>query len=240
MRKTLFVLLAAAAVNLTAAGAADDSLTPFVAEYDVKYGSLSVGTSRTALIRAAAPNQWIIELRSNASGFAKLIASGTLVQHSSFELDATGLRPLSYRFDDGARHRARDVELRFDWHNGRIMGTAEGSTVDLPVVAGLQDAASIQASVLLHLRRGTEPDTITMIEKDRVKHYHYPLLRRERLPTALGVLDTVVYRSAREGSGRETLFWYAPALGYVTVQAEQRREGKRLFQTYIRRYRPGA
>jgi hypothetical protein len=240
MRKTLFVLLAAAAIGFSAAGAAEDWLAPFVAEYDVKYGSLSVGTSRTELIRAAAPNRWVIELRSNASGFAKLIASGTLVQHSSFELDATGLRPLSYRFDDGTTRRTRDVELRFDWHNGRIMGTAEGSTVDLPVVVGVQDAASIQASVLLHLRRGTEPDTITMIEKDRVKHYHYTLLRRERLPTALGVLDTVVYRSARDGSGRETLFWYAPALGYVTVQAEQRRAGKRLFQTYIRRYRPGA
>ena len=240
MRKTLFVLLTAVAIGSSAAGAADDGLAPFVAEYNVKYGSLSVGTSRTKLIRAAAPNQWIIELRSTASGFAKLIASGTLAQQSSFELDATGLRPLNYRFDDGTKRKARDVDLQFDWHNGRIMGTAEGSTVDLPVTVGVQDAASIQASVLFHLRRGMEPGTIAMIEKDRVKHYHYTLLRHERLPTALGVLDTVVYRSARDGSGRETLFWYAPALGYVTVQAEQHREGKRLFQTYIRRYQPGA
>ena len=240
MRKTLFVLLTAVAIGSSAAGAADDGLAPFVAEYNVKYGSLSVGTSRTKLIRAAAPNQWIIELRSTASGFAKLIAGGTLAQQSSFELDATGLRPLNYRFDDGTKRKARDVDLQFDWHNGRIMGTAEGSTVDLPVTVGVQDAASIQASVLFHLRRGIEPGTIAMIEKDRVKHYHYTLLRHERLPTALGVLDTVVYRSARDGSGRETLFWYAPALGYVTVQAEQHREGKRLFQTYIRRYQPGA
>jgi len=80
MRKTLFVLLTAVAIGSSAAGAADDGLAPFVAEYNVKYGSLSVGTSRTKLIRAAAPNQWIIELRSTASGFAKLIASGTLAQ----------------------------------------------------------------------------------------------------------------------------------------------------------------
>ena len=240
MKKALFVLLTAVATGVSAAAAAEDWLAPFVAEYDVKYGSLPVGSSRTKLFRAAAPNQWVIELRSTASGLAKLIASGTLAQHSSFELDATGLRPLSYRFDDGTKRRARDVELQFDWHNGRITGTAEGSTVDLPVAPGLQDAASIQASVLFHLRRGAEPGTIAMIEKDRVKHYDYTLLRRERLPTTLGVVDTVVYRSARDGSGRETLFWYAPALGYVTVKAEQRREGKRLFQTYIRRFQPGA
>jgi len=240
MRRTLFVLLAAVAIGHSVAAAAEDWLAPFVAEYDVKYGSLSVGTSRTELVRAALPNRWVIESRSTASGFAKLIAGGTLAQHSSFELDAAGLRPLNYRFDDGTKRTTRDVELQFDWLSGRIMGMAEGSTVDLPVAAGLQDAASIQASVLLHLRRGMEPGTIAMIEKDRIKHYRYTLLRHERLPTALGVLDTVVYRSAREGSGRETLIWYAPALGYVTVQAEQRRDGRRLFQTYIRRYQPGA
>jgi hypothetical protein len=49
----------------------------------------------------------------------------------------------------------------------------------------------------------------------------------------------VVYRSTREGSSRETLFWYAPALGFTMVQAEQRRDGKRAFQTYIRSYQSG-
>jgi hypothetical protein len=78
-----------------------------------------------------------------------------------------------------------------------------------------------------------------MIEKDRVKRYQYTLLRRERLKTAIGELDTVVYRSARSGSGRETLFWYAPALGYALVRAEQHRDGKRAFRTTIRRYQQG-
>ena len=65
------------------------------------------------------------------------------------------------------------------------------------------------------------------------------LLRRERLKTAIGELDTVVYRSARSGSGRETLFWYAPTLGYALVRAEQHRDGKRAFRTTIRRYQQG-
>jgi hypothetical protein len=222
------------------AGAADDQLSPFVAEYDVKYGNLSVGTSRTELSRAEAPGQWVIESHSTASGFAKLFASGTLVQRSSFRLDATGVWPLSYRFDDGTRRTGRDITLEFDWPAGRVTGLAEGSPVDVPAEPGLQDAASIQAWVLVRLQGGSEPGTIAMIEKDRVKYYQYTMLRRERLSTALGVFDTVVYRSAREGTGRETLLWYAPALGYVTVKAEQRRDGKRLFQTYIRGYRPAA
>jgi len=236
----LLALVILATGSPAAASAADVRLSPFVAEYEVKYGNLSVGRSHTELLRADAPGQWIIESRSSASGLAKLIASGTLVQRSSFQLDASGMRPLRYHFDDGTRRTGRDIALDFDWHAGRVTGLAEGSPVDVPVEPGLQDAASIQALVLFQLRSGAEPGTIAMIEKDRVKYYRYTLLRRERLATALGVFDTVVYRSARDGTGRETLLWYAPALGYVTVQAEQRRDGKRLFQTYIRGYRPGA
>jgi len=90
------------------------------------------------------------------------------------------------------------------------------------------------------LQGGAEPGVVAMIEKDKVKIYRYTLLRRERLKTHIGVLDTVVYRSARDGSSRENFFWYAPELGYVIVQAEQRRDGKRQFQTYISAYRPGS
>jgi len=93
----------------------------------------------------------------------------------------------------------------------------------------------MQAVMLAHLRAGREPGTISMIEKDRVKYYRYTFLRREKLKTAIGEIDTVVYRSARDGSDRETITWHAPTLGYVAVQAEQLIDGKRGFQTLIRK-----
>jgi len=219
-----------------AAGAADGTLVPFVAEYDVHYGSIDVGSSRTELAREAQTGRWVIESHSTASGFAKLIASGTLVQRSTFEISPQGPRPISYRFDDGTRRTGRDVTLEFDWRAGRVSGTAEDAAVDLEAPPGLQDAASIQALVLARLQAGGTPGTIDMIEKDQVKRYQYTRLRSERLKTAIGELDTVVYRSARAGSTRETLFWHAPALDYAMVRAEQRRDGKRAFQTFIRRY----
>lgn len=238
MRTWVLAVLAGLALS-PCARAADGALEPFVAEYDVRYGSMSVGSSRTELRRGPAAGQWSIESLSDASGLARLVASGTLSQRSVFETSGTGILPLQYRFDDGTRRTGRDVALDFDWRAGRVTGTAEAGTVDLPAGPGLQDAASIQALVLLRLRAGAEPGTIDMIEKDYVKHYRYTLLRRERIKTALGTLDTVVYRSAREGSSRETLFWHAPSLGYAMVQAEQRRDGKKAFQTYIRSYQPG-
>ena len=240
MRIVAIVALAAiAAVNAHSTLAEEPRLAPFIADYDVKYGSMSVGTSRTELRRADTPGQWLIESRSNASGLARLIAGGTLVQRSTFQLEADGMRPLSYRFDDGMKWSEKDVSLDFDWASGRVKGVSESQPVDIAVEPGLQDAASMQAFVLLGLNSGIEPGLIAMIEKDRIKYYRYTFLRRERLKTALGDFDTLVYRSARDGKPRETLLWYAPALGNVTVQAEQREDGKRLLQTYIKRYRPG-
>ena len=132
------------------------------------------------------------------------------------------------------------MSLAFDWRTGRVHGTAADLPVDIGTEPGLQDAASIQALVVARLAQGDEPGTISMIEKDRVKRYRYTLLRRERLKTAIGEYDTVVYRSARDGSSRETVSWYAPALGYALLRAEQRRDGDRTFHTYVQRFEAGS
>ncbi len=220
------------AILAAAPAAADGALVPFVAEYDVRYGRMAVGTSRTEL--TGSETHWTLETTSVASGFARIIASGTLRQRSEFDLLAEGPRPRRYAFDDGTDRTGRDITLEFDWRAGRVRGTAEDAPVELATVAGLQDAASMQALVLVRLRAGREPGTIAMIEKDKVKYYRYTLLRRENLKTAVGEVETVVYRSARDGSDRETLTWHAPKLGFAAVQAEQRIAGKRGFQTYIR------
>ncbi len=199
---------------------------------------LSVGTSRTALSRDG--DAWVMESTTNASGLYRMIASGTLRQRSEFELTPEGPRPQSYLFDDGTRDTARDVALQFDWPGNRVRGIAEDKRVDLESVAGLQDAASMQAFVLARLRAGAEPGTIAMIEKDKVKYYRYTFLRRETIRTAMGEMETAVYRSTRDGSDRETLTWHAPKLGFAAVQAEQRTGGKRGFQTYIRKYQGDA
>lgn len=238
MKAIAIATFAAAALAATAPARAQSAPAPYVAEYDVRYGGLSVGTSRSELSRAPQSGRWVFETRSTASGLARIIAGGTLQQRSTFELEGGNPRPLSYRFDDGTADTEHDVVLEFDWRAGRVRGTAADQAVDVATEAGLQDAASIQALVTLRLQAGLAPGTIAMIEKDKIKRYRYTELRRERIKTAIGELDTVVYRSARVGSTstRETISWFAPSLDYVLVRAEQRQDGDRKFHTYIRRH----
>jgi len=233
-------LAALGAIGSAAPRAADTALAPYVAEYEVRYGKLTAGSSRTELAHGPRPSVWTLATQTRASGFARIIASGTLLQQSEFEVDGAVMRPSNYRFDDGTTDTDRDVKLQFDWRAGRVRGVAEDQAVDVASEPGLQDAASIQALVMSRLQAAREPGLIAMIEKDKIKRYRYTLLRRERIKTAIGELDTVVYRSARDGSSRETISWYAPTLGHVLVRAEQLNDGDRTFHMYIRRYQPGA
>jgi hypothetical protein len=226
-----------AAIGPVAHAAPVPAIAPFVAEYDVRYGRIPGGTSRTVLAHDG--SGWVIETAVTASGIARMIAPGTIRQRSEFEFGDGVPRPLRYTFDDGTKSTDRDVRLEFDWRAGRVRGVAEDVAVDVALVPELQDAATMTALATARLRAGEEPGSIAMIEKGAIKHYRHTLLRREKLATALGELDTVVYLSTREGSSRETLTWHAPALGYAVVQAQQRVKGKLGFHTRIRAYTPG-
>ncbi len=226
-----------AATSAAAESVPEPLIAPFVAEYEVRYGRIPGGTSRTVLTRAGA--DWVIETDVNASGIARMIAPGTIRQRSEFRFKDDVPLPLRYTFDDGTKRPDRDVNLEFDWRAGRVRGVAEDVPVNVALVPELQDAATMTVLATARLRAGHEPGSIAMIEKDEVKHYRHTLLRREKLVTALGELDTVVYRSTREGSSRETLTWHAPGLGFAVVQAQQLVKGKLGFHTRIRAYTPG-
>jgi hypothetical protein len=223
-----------AATSAAAAAVPEPLVAPYIAEYDVRYGRIPGGKSRTELTRSG--GDWVIATDVTATGIARLIAPGTIRQRSEFRFEDGVPRPLHYTFDDGTKRTDRDVKLEFDWRAGRMRGVAEEVPVDVALVPELQDAATVTVLAMARLRAGLEPGSIAMIEKDVIKHYEHTLLRREKLATALGELDTVVYRSTREGSSREMLTWHAPGLGFAVVQAQQLVKGKLGFHTRIRSY----
>lgn len=221
---------------LPAIAAATDGLRPFVATFAIDYGNLGVGTGRVELRHDDEPGRWVFESRSQARGLARLVVDSEVRQHSTVVIDDGGVRPLHYHLDDGTAKTDRDVELVFDWSAGRVTGTAGHEAVDVAATPGLQDALTLQLAAMHELAAGRRPRHFTMIEKDTPKVYAYEFLRSERLATAQGELDTLVYRSAREGSERYTLQWFAPALGYLSVRSEQHRGSRRLFTLRLRSY----
>jgi hypothetical protein len=235
-----FVPVLAATLGVLAAGASGAAtLQPFVAQYQAKYTWLSVGDIRLELKRDGGPGLWILESRGDATGLARLVASGTLVQTSWMQVEEDSVRPLRFRLDDGMERAKEDVSLEFDWQAARATGIAKGNPVDEEILPNTQDPVSFQFAMMLALQNGKEPGQLPMIDGRKLKLYDHTFLRKERVETPAGTFDTVVYRSARPESSREAIMWLAPDLGYLAVQVEQYRKGKRLFAMYMKKYAPG-
>jgi hypothetical protein len=226
------LLLLSATIRADAAGA---ELAPFAATYEVVFRGLNAGTSSLDLTREA-NGQWRYVSRNNARGLFRLALPGEVRQTSLFTLDDSGVRPLRYVADDGTSSTSRDIQLDFDWAAGKVRGLAEQIRVDLPLQPGLQDGMSVQIALMLALARGETPRGYSIIDKDVIKDYVYVGETPVRLRTAAGELDTVVWASHRPGSNRVTRVWYAPALGYLPVQAERRRGDKLEWSMRLQRW----
>jgi len=220
--------LAVCPAVLPAAG--EPALEPFSAHYTAYWKSISVGTSDLKLERDAQPDQFIYTWTITAHGIFKLLYSNPVVQKSWLSLSGGHVRPLKYHGDDGSSA----VDLDFDWEQGAARGRSEGKPVDLRLEDGTLDVMAIQLEIMLSLRKGTLPSTYRIIDKDEVKEFDYAFEGRKTLTTELGELDTLVVASHRAGSNRILRMWFAPALGYVPVQAERTREGKLEFAMRIK------
>lgn len=212
---------ATAATSVTATNG--KTFAPHTARYAVRYRGIDAGTSeiRLEVLPGEGEARYRFTNRSTPQGLAALFLPGIIAQRTTFSIAGDGLRPQEYSLDDGGKSTARDVRLTFDWARNRVTGVAENQSVDLPLAPGMQDALTVGLQVRWLLQQGRAPQRLVMVEKATAKDYDYAFEGRERLQTALGPVETLVWSSRRPGSNRVTRTWYAPAFGYVAVKAEQ-------------------
>jgi Protein of unknown function (DUF3108) len=232
--RRLLSLAGLAALAASAAATPDaPQLQPFRATYSVVWRSFDAGTTELKL-QHESDQRYVYSSRSNAAGLFHAFFSNEISQTSWFTVTKDGVRPDRYRGDDGSSKTARDISLDFNWETGRATGVAEDKPVDVALEPHTQDDMSIQIALMYALLKDEPPSSLRLIDKNRIKEYLYTSEGTEQLKTALGDLDTIVYRSQRAGSKRVTRMWYAPSLGYVPVRGEQLREGKREWRMDIR------
>jgi hypothetical protein len=221
---TLLVLLAASA-------AADEpGLRPFSVRYQVTFMGLPAGDIELQLKRGAAPDSWHYETIPHPSVLARIAVSAASREESDFLVAPDGVVPQRYQLDDGTSSHDDNVSLTFDWQAGRVRGEVKHRQVDLGAPPGTQDILSIRAALLLDFARtGSPRPEYPIVDQDEVKTFIYRSVGPEKLRTALGELDTVVYDSMRKGAdshSRTWRYWFAPSLSFVPVRLEQRQDGK--------------
>ncbi len=219
-RAPLFRVLGLLFLCVPAAHAETAEIAPFRASYSWKWHDMTVAVSTLALSLVSEP-VWRYESTSEPRGIGRLYPLHPRLV-STVQVDAEGVRPLHFIADDGIGTPSRHSDVSFDWSARRASGVYSGVAVDLALKGNEQDDLSIQIAMLVALRSGHTPDQVAMIDKNTVREYQYSRVDNQRITTALGPLDTVVYVSHRLGSQRSTRFWCAPAHGFVPVRVQQK------------------
>ena len=219
MRLTRSLALLTLALAASPSASADE-LKPFQASYTWIYHGMTVAVSSLDLEHEDA--NWVYRSKSEPRGIGRLFSERP-VQESVMQITAGGVRPLSYKADDGTSSTKRDANVQFDWQNNRVTGTYENAKVDMPIPPDMQDDLSVQIALMVELLRGQTPEKFSLISGNSVREYRYSREGEETLTTPVGTIQTIIYRSEKQYSPRATRFWCAPSLGYIPLRVQQKK-----------------
>jgi hypothetical protein len=220
-------------VALAAAGLASgaevttptQALQPYKVRYQVSYRGISGGQIEATLKHGPSPDLWIYETRAFPNLLGRIAVSPAARERSTILIDANGVRPLTFDFNDGGTDPTKFIKHTFDWPANRVTGVAKGKPFAFDVTPGTQDTASIQAAMIVELLAGHSPTGFSLLSGHDLNDYKYWSEGKRQVVTPYGQLEAEVWASQRPGSDRISRVWHAPSLGYLPVQAIQFRKG---------------
>lgn len=221
-RMLLALVPAMFACALSAVASADE-LKPFEAAYNWSWHGMTVAVSTLRLEHE--DDTWIYRSKSEPRGIGRVFSERP-TQESVLKITDDGVRPISYKADDGTSSTKRDANVQFDWEHDRVTGIYEDAKVDLPITPGIQDDLSVQIALMVELVRGHTPEKFFLLSGNSVREYRYSREGEETLTTPIGTVPTIIYRSEKENSPRVTRFWCAPSFGYIPLRVEQKRKNE--------------
>jgi hypothetical protein len=215
-------LVAVAAVVLlsSTAAAAPAELKPYTATYNGIWKGMTVAVSTLKLEQTG--DTWTFSSRSEPRGIGKM-ASGVFppLQVSVVRVTDQGVLPQSFKSSGG--DPGKTILLNYDWELHRVTGVYEGTEVNLPLTAQVQDDGSVQLALMVELLAGRTPPAVQLIDKNSVREYEFSRDGEATVKTPMGDVKTAVFKSQKKYSPRITRFWCAPDRGYVPMRVQQKK-----------------
>lgn len=229
---TLFATLVAA-LALAAPAIADVPLQPHVAEYKVKISILG-GKLKTRL--SATEQGYKAERVTKPTGFAKLIAGGTIEETAEFSEMDDGLRPAIYYSNDEISKEAGETRIDFDWDAGEVRGSHNDLEVAKPLDGHWHDRLTIQYELMYDLLNDYPIGPYTLFEVDKIRPLGVEFIGEKKIRVPAGTYDAIGVKHQAEGSSRVTTFWFVSELGYVPAIIERHRKDKLLMRATLTGY----
>jgi hypothetical protein len=222
-RWSMLVLLAAAAPT---AHAADATVATYTATYRVEYKGKEAGSAEFSVRYLADEDVYEFSSRVMAKGMLKLARPNPAVERSRFRVDAAGLKPQGFWYEDGSRSGEDNFRIEFDWQRRfATVNTAEARR-EFAVPEGALDRGSLQVALMRELAATGAVTSYRLADEDGVVEYEYTDNGTATMPTGTGPVATRVLAQQRVGSSRVTTLWVAPELKFLPVRIEQRRDGE--------------
>jgi hypothetical protein len=183
-----------------------------------------------------------------------LVYGDEVVEESRGQLVGGAVRPDRYDYELKGRS-GRSDHLVFDRASGEVEQHFKGETVTQRVPPGALDRLSMQVAIMTDLARGAREMRYLVADRNRLYAYRFKVAGDERVTTPFGNFETVRVELAgqqriedaeglrldqldivdKDGNGRRTTFWCAPALGFVPVQVEYADRDQGTFRMDIQR-----
>lgn len=215
------------ALALTAAlPAVAAGLTPYRAIYDLTYGGVTIGEAVYEL-RIDGNGNVLFNARAEPRGVAAFFSSDIVSEQSRLRLDDGVLVALRYDYRQERNRRSLEQKsIEFDWQTGRALTQVNGERQQIVVDDGVVDRMSLQLRVMQDRLTGNDDTALVyqVVEDHELREYAFEVRERAHITTEAGAYDAV--RLERQHGSRTTIFWSAPALGYLPVRIEQRRTGQ--------------
>ncbi len=228
VRSGIVAIILACTAVLTAATTvrAAETQRPALEEYRAKYHVVSSGFRAGDIVSTLRREngQYIFETRGTSRGLASLFVTREALEISRFIVTGDGLVPLEYRRDAGKSDDKDDTRANFDWDRAIVDSIDKGRDVALPLSPGMIERHVLPLAVVLGLRRGSPPQSLTIVERDRIKRFEITAQGSDRVTIGDTGYEAVKYLQHRDESDRRTTFWFAPELGFLPVRFEIRDE----------------
>lgn len=225
MQRPLTLALSLLAAQ-TAWSAPDPTVATYTATYRLEYKGKDAGMSEFRVSYIPADDVYEFTSSTQAKGLLKLARPNPAIDRSRFRLEGNTLRPVEFWYQDGSRSGEDNVHIAFDWRRRvATIGTAAGRReMELPAAA--LDRGSLQVALMRDLKIAGQPGRYQLADEDSVASYAYSDNGTATMKTGAGSHETRILTQQREGSSRTTWLWVAPALQFLPVRIEQRRDGE--------------
>ncbi|MCC6206970.1 MAG: DUF3108 domain-containing protein [Gammaproteobacteria bacterium] len=209
--------------------AADAPVREFTARYKADYhynAGILLSAKMERRLSRNTDGSYTLTSKMEAIGLLARVLSDNIEESSVWSLADGRPRPLKYQYSHTGRKKGdeRNAVLSFDWKKGIVINRINNDPWTMKVPTGAQDKLLYQYTLMRDLQAGRDTFSYDIADGGELKNFRFERVGTELITTPLGKLETV--KLERLHGSRRDLIWCAPALDYLPVRIEQRKNGK--------------